>query len=70
MQKKRRDAQDTDAEWGDRNPVSREQDWGKEATVPQTEKYDLEPYDDDDYEPSRPSKSSQQASRGPSKVRT
>ena len=70
QQRKRREAQETDDEWGGSKPSAREQDWGKKDAVPRTEKYDLEPYDDDDYEPSGPPKSSKQASSGPAKVKT
>lgn len=57
--RRRRDAEDTDAEWGGSRPSGR--DPGQGTTIPRTEKYDLEPYDDDDWEPSA-------APRGPSEA--
>ena len=60
-ERQRREAEETDAEWGGKpQPASSAKGWGNEGNVPRTEKYDLEPYDDDDYEPSQPSKASNQ----------
>lgn len=61
-QRKRQEAEQTDAEWGGggRGRPSKPSGWdeSQESAIPRTEKYDLEPYDDDDYEPSAPSKAS------------
>ena len=36
--------------WGGSGAQKSQQGWGK-STVPSQEKYDLEPYDEDDYKP-------------------
>lgn len=58
----RREGQQTDSEWGGSRPAAKEQEWNRPGgTVPRTEKYDLEPSDDDDYAPRRSARASEQA---------